>query len=90
MLTYLLGPFLALFPNRWRKAFFSGVSVHWRRATALSAFAELVIALVAVMYWYSYSMTTWVNSALDAALAGKLPPPVAARIEWTDRWQSAG
>jgi len=75
LLTYLLGPFLALFPNRWRKAFFSGVSVHWRRATALSAFAELVIAF-ALMYWYSYSMTTRVNGALDAALAGKLPTGV--------------
>jgi hypothetical protein len=24
------------------------------------------------MYWYSYSMTTWISRALDAALAGKL------------------
>jgi len=76
LLTYLLGPFLALFPNRWRKAFFSGVSVDWRRATALSGFVESVIALVALMYWYSYSMTTWVDRALDAALAGKLPTGV--------------
>ncbi len=76
MLTYFLGPLLALFPNRWRKAFFSGVSVDWRRATALSGFAESVIALVALMYWYSYSMTTWVDRALDAALAGKLPTGV--------------
>ena len=76
MLTYLLGPLLALLPQRWRKAFFSGVSVDWRRATALSAFAESVIALAALMYWYSYSMTTWVDRALDAALAGKLPTGV--------------
>ena len=76
MLTYLLRPFLALFPRRWRKALFSGVSVDWRRATALSGFAEAVIALVALMYWYSYSMTTWVDRALDAALAGKLPAGV--------------
>jgi len=76
LLTYIVGPFLALFPKRWRKTFFSGVSVHWRRATALSGFAESVIALVALMYWYSYSMTTWVDRALDAALAGKLPTGV--------------
>jgi RHH-type proline utilization regulon transcriptional repressor/proline dehydrogenase/delta 1-pyrroline-5-carboxylate dehydrogenase len=30
------------------------------------------------------------DSPWARALAGKLPPPVAARIEWTDRWQSAG
>ena len=76
MLTYVLGPFLALFPNRWRTFFFSAFSVNWRRATALSGFAESVIALVALMYWYSYSMTTWVDRALDAALAGKLPTGV--------------
>ena len=76
MLTYILGPFLALFPKRWRKAFSSGVSVDWRRAAALSGFAESVIALIALLYWYSYSMTTWVDRALDAGLAGKLPTGV--------------
>jgi hypothetical protein len=76
MLTYILGPFLALFPKRWRQAFPSIASLNWRRATGLSGFAEAVIALIALMYWYSYSMTTWVDRALDAALAGKLPTGV--------------
>lgn len=76
MLTYILGPFLALFPKRWRQAFPSTASLNWRRATALSGFAESVIALIALMYWYSYSMTTWVDRALDAALAGKVPTGV--------------
>jgi hypothetical protein len=76
MLTYILGPFLALFPKRWRQAFPSAASLNWRMATALSGFAESVIALIALMYWYSYSMTTWVDRALDAALAGKLPTGV--------------
>jgi hypothetical protein len=90
MLTYILGPFLALFPKRWRKAFSLGVSVDWRRAAALSGFAESVIALIALMYWYSYSMTTWVDRALDAGLAGKLPTGVTdhdigftALVIWT-------
>jgi hypothetical protein len=73
MLTYILGPFLALFPKRWRRATPASFSIDWRRATALSGFAESVISLIALMYWYSFSMTTWVDRALDAALASKLP-----------------
>lgn len=76
MLTYLLGPILALFPKRWRKSLPVGLSVAWRPATILSGFAESVIALIALLYWYSYSMTTWVDRALDAGLAGKLPAGV--------------
>ena len=76
MLTYLLGPFLALFPRRWRQLLPAGSAVEWRRATVLSGFAEAVIALAALMYWYSYFMTLMVNHGLDAALAGKLPTGV--------------
>lgn len=76
MLTYILGPFLALLPKRWSEALPTGASIDWRRATALSGFGESVIALIALMYWYSYSMTTRVDRALDAALAGKLPTGV--------------
>ena len=73
MLTYLLGPLLALFPRRWRKLLPAGSAVEWRRATVLSGFAEAVIALVALMCWYSYYMTLLVDHGLDAALTGKLP-----------------
>jgi hypothetical protein len=38
----------------------------------LSGFGESLIALVAMMYWYSYSVTGWVSRGLDAALAGKM------------------
>ncbi len=45
-------------------------------ATLLSGFAESVIALIALRYWYSYSVTTGVSHGLDAALAGKMPSGV--------------
>lgn len=35
-----------------------------------------MIALIALLYWYSYSMSTWVSNALDAALNGKTGPEV--------------
>ena len=42
----------------------------------LSGLGELVVGVVAYMYWYSYSMNTWVSRGLDAALAGKMDPRV--------------
>jgi len=47
--------------------------VEWRPATALSGFAEAALALIALMYWYSYTMTTWVDRGWDAALSGRMP-----------------
>jgi hypothetical protein len=76
VLTYLLGPILALFPKRWRKSLFSGLPVAWRPATVLSAFAESVIALIALMYWYSSYMTMIVDNGVDSAMTGKMPAGV--------------
>lgn len=74
MWSYLLGPFLALFPKRWRKKLAIAEAISWRPAAILSGLTESIIALVALMYWYSYSVTTWVSRGLDTALAGKAPP----------------
>lgn len=72
MLTFLLGPFLSILPKRWRNWLPFRESINWRTAAALSGFAEALAALIATMYWYSYSMNTWVSRGLDAALAGKM------------------
>jgi hypothetical protein len=68
MWIFLLGPFLALLPHRWRKAlpFYQGVL--WHSAAILSGLAESAIAIAGLMYWYSYSMTAWVSHALDDVL----------------------
>jgi hypothetical protein len=71
VLTYLLGPLLALFPRRWRKLLPAGSAVAWHRATVLSGFGEAVIALIALMSWYSYYMAVMVDHGLDAALTGR-------------------
>src|ERR1700733_11372725 len=73
MLNYLLGPFLALLPTRWRKALPFYQSVPWHSAAILSGLAESVIALTALLFWYSYSVTSWVSRGLDSALS-KTPP----------------
>jgi hypothetical protein len=74
MRTFLLGPFLALLPERWRARLASHESIHWRFAGALSGFGESLFALIAMMIWYSYSVTGWVSRGLDSALAGKMGP----------------
>jgi hypothetical protein len=72
VLTYLLGPILALLPRRWRNSLGLGASVNWRRATVLSAFGESALALTALLFWYSYYMNLLVSNGLDSALVGKM------------------
>jgi len=76
MFTFLLGPFLAALPKRWRQSLPWHKFIEWRIASILSGFAEFLFGVVAILYWYSYSMTTWVSRGLDAALAGKMGPNV--------------
>jgi hypothetical protein len=76
VLTYFLGPILALLPKRWRKSLFSGLAIAWRPATVISGFAESVAALIALMQWYSYFMTLLVSNGVDSAMTGKLPTGV--------------
>lgn len=77
MFTFLLAPFLAVLPKRWRQSLPLLKSIRWRTPCLLSGFAELVLAIAAYMYWYSYSMNTWVSRGLDAALTGKMGPNVS-------------
>ena len=76
MFTFLLGPFLAALPKRWRQSLPMQKLIEWRTASMLSGFAEFLIGVAAMLYWYSYSVTTWVSRGLDAALAGKAGPSV--------------
>jgi hypothetical protein len=94
MWIFLLGPFLSLLPTRWRKALPFYDAVHWRSAAIFSGLAESVIALGLLMYWYSYSVTTWVSRALDNVLGKNVPTTItdhdigfAALVIWaTHPW----
>jgi len=89
MWIFLLGPFLSLLPHRWRKALPFYQAVPWRSAAILSGLAESVIALAVLLYWYSYSVTTWVSRALDNVLNQSAPTGItdhavgfAALVVW--------
>ena len=79
VLTYFLGPFLALLPRRWRNLLPYGSGMNWRRAMVLSGFGESVVALAALMSWYSYYMNLLVDRGLDAAITGKMGPGVTGQ-----------
>jgi len=70
MWTYILGPFLSFLPKRWRKSLFATESIKWVHATFISGLAEFAIAVYAFMYWYSYSVTNWVQRGLEVAMNG--------------------
>ena len=74
MFRFLLGPFLALLPKRWRQSLLLLSPADWRVPTMLSGLGEFLLAVAALLYWYSYSVTTWVSRGLDVALAGKAGP----------------
>lgn len=76
MFTFFLGPFLAALPKRWRQSLPMQRLIEWRTASMLSGFCEFLFGIAAMLYWYSYSVTTWVSRGLDAALAGKAGPSV--------------
>jgi hypothetical protein len=73
MWIYLLAPFLSLLPTRWRKAVSFYDAVPWRFGTVISGLVESLIALGVLLYWYSYSVTTWVSAGLDSALSKSGP-----------------
>lgn len=76
MLTYLLGPVLALLPKPWRDSLPAAKEVIWGRATAISGFLEFVAALIGLSQWYAHVMSTWVGYGVSQALDGKMGPEV--------------
>jgi hypothetical protein len=68
MLSYTLGPFLALLPKRWRESLPIIALLDWRPAMILSGLLESAVALDAWVYWYSYSVTHWADDAVRSAI----------------------
>lgn len=72
MWGFLIAPFVSFLPQRMRQSFPLAVKLHLRSGAASSGFAESLFATGALIYWYSYSVTTWISKGLDSALSGKI------------------
>ena len=59
---------MALLPRRWRSRFGLDEVIPWTRSALLSGLVESLLALIALVYWYSHSVTTWAANALDSAM----------------------
>ena len=64
----LLGIVLAVLPRRWRDPLHLEQAIPWVLAAILSGLLEALIAFVALVSWYSHSVTHWAANALDSAL----------------------
>jgi hypothetical protein len=63
-----LGTILTLLPRRWRRGLPLSEALPWVSAAGVSGFLESVLAGVALVRWYTHSVTTWAAHALDSAL----------------------
>jgi len=74
--TLLLGPFLSFLPSRWRAGLPLSSSLHWPVAAALSAAVEFLLAVLAFLAWYSYSVTHWAADTVESAIrnGADIPP----------------
>lgn len=59
---------LAPLPRRWRRGFGLDEAIPWTRSALLSGLAESLLALIALVYWYSHSVTSWAANGLDSAM----------------------
>jgi hypothetical protein len=68
VLKLLLGIALSALPRRWRARFALEQTIPWERAAVVSGLLQSFAALVALVVWYSHSVTHWAANALDSAL----------------------
>jgi hypothetical protein len=64
----LVGILLSPLPRRWRAPDLLEYKIPWQRCAILSGIMEILLGLLALIYWYSHSVTSWAAAALDSAL----------------------
>lgn len=74
--TYILGPILALLPQRWRAKVFGVAPVHAARAAVISGIAEGLVAIGALIVWYSIYVTLAADAISRSSLPGRDNPRI--------------
>ena len=72
--TYVLGPILALLPERWRRVPLWSERVRWEPAGTVSGILEMMGAVTALGYWYVYEMSRRMTEIMDLVNNGKIGP----------------
>lgn len=80
MLTYILGPFLSLVPERWRNALFGGMPIFWPRAAAISGFVESFGCVLALAFWYLHYATLVTRESAGTLVGADVLPGGTATI----------
>ncbi len=76
--AYILGPFAALLPRRWRGRIFPSAPEQLARTAILSGILETVLALAGLVVWYSIYVT--LASHVAAHSTAPVPDAAAPRI----------
>lgn len=61
-LTYILGPFLAALPRRWRGELFPNLPIRWERAAFLSGALEVLLSIPLLAVWYAIFIAMFTRS----------------------------
>jgi hypothetical protein len=72
--TYLLGPFLAFLPLRWRKAHLAQLPIRWGTAAFFSGLLEIGAFFEILIWWYSYFVTSFGQVLSQSSVQDQVPP----------------
>src|SRR5215468_2759775 len=70
MCRIVLGVVVSVLPRGWRAPSLREQAIPWVRSAILSGLLESLLAMLALISWYSHSVATWAANALDSALRG--------------------
>lgn len=70
---FLIGPFLALLPLRWRRLLPGVAETGWTRAGTMSGMYEMAGTTVALGYWYMYEMNLRITQIVNGEANGRTP-----------------
>ena len=78
MWRLILATVFSFFPRRWRMAMPGEDRIPWERGATISGILQSLLAIEALILWYSLSVTTWVSNGVDSALRGGAEVPEQA------------
>jgi hypothetical protein len=76
--TYILGPIFTLLPRRWRERVFQTTAGRMARAAIISGIVESILALFAIVVWYSIYVAMAANTATHSGAL--VPDEYANRV----------